>query len=198
MIDYSRRGKASKRKGAVLCACGCGGRGSLITKKGDPRWFIHGHNARKDWGAMYVVEGRGYETPCWIWQGGTNEGGYGRTSYDGRMQPAHRVALLRQGIPVEAGMEVDHLCRVRACVNPEHLEVVSPLENIRRAARLTASDVEEIRAVRYWLVAADPVNIKGEPRRRCPDGSAVRAELATRYGITSNYVKQIWRDERWR
>lgn len=79
---------------------------------------------------------------CHLWTGGTDPTGYGRFYLDGRMAYAHRVAVeLHQG-PIPAGMVVDHLCRVRNCVNPEHLEVVTQRENLLRGDTLTAAHVE--------------------------------------------------------
>ena len=70
---------------------------------------------------------------CWLWTG-TNDGrhGYGRIWLDGKMRYAHRVGyeLLAGSIP--EGLELDHLCRVPCCVNPDHLVPVSHRENCRR------------------------------------------------------------------
>ena len=78
---------------------------------------------------------------CWIWTGSLNREGYGRISWRGRTErAAHRVsyALLRG--PLLEGLELDHLCRVRPCVNPDHLEQVTSQVNILRgkAARDSA------------------------------------------------------------
>ncbi len=70
---------------------------------------------------------------CWLWTAGTGRGGYARLlGSDGKTKYAHRVAymLLRGAIP--HGLFLDHLCRVRCCVNPDHLEPVTCAENIRR------------------------------------------------------------------
>lgn len=70
---------------------------------------------------------------CWLWTGAIQSGGYGELAGAGhRPLLAHRVSyeLLVGEIP--PGLQVDHLCRVRACVNPEHLEPVTCKENIRR------------------------------------------------------------------
>lgn len=73
---------------------------------------------------------------CWLWTGAISGGtGYGScTGQDGTRSSAHRMAftLIRGEIP--AGLVLDHLCRVRACVNPDHLEPVTHRENIRRGA----------------------------------------------------------------
>jgi DNA-binding transcriptional regulator YiaG len=69
-------------------------------------------------------------TPCWIWTGSLNAKGYGRCF--GGM--AHRRYYEEYIGPVPEGRTIDHLCRVRNCVNPEHLEAVSHAENCRRGA----------------------------------------------------------------
>lgn len=77
---------------------------------------------------------------CWLWTGYRTSQGYGRFSVAYPMfrdkpvvMHSHRVAftIIRGSIPDE--LEVDHLCRVRNCVNPEHLEPVTPRENTRRS-----------------------------------------------------------------
>ena len=71
---------------------------------------------------------------CWLWDGYISESGYGRFSPKWKMAPfyAHRYSYEIYKGPIPAGMTIDHLCRVRCCVNPDHLEPVSYAENIRR------------------------------------------------------------------
>jgi HNH endonuclease len=70
---------------------------------------------------------------CWLWQSSMNRLGYGRFFLNGRCQEAYRVAYELQRGPVPEGLELDHVCRVRACVNPAHLEPVTHAENMRRS-----------------------------------------------------------------
>lgn len=71
---------------------------------------------------------------CWLWQGHLDRHGYGTICIDGRTSGAHRVAYAAWRGPIPVGLEIDHLCREPRCVNPEHLEPVTRLENMRRRA----------------------------------------------------------------
>src|SRR5690606_15712718 len=71
---------------------------------------------------------------CWLWTDTLNPvTGYGRISINNRRVYAHRFSHELFKGPIPAGYEVDHLCRVRHCVNPDHLEAVTKTVNIRRA-----------------------------------------------------------------
>jgi hypothetical protein len=69
---------------------------------------------------------------CWLWTG-TLRSGYGRFRADGRLVQAHRYSYERAVGPIPADRQLDHLCRVRRCVNPDHLEPVTPSENVLRS-----------------------------------------------------------------
>jgi Holliday junction resolvase len=86
-------------------------------------------------------------TGCWLWQKGTVDG-YGRCRRGDQIVMAHRWYYEQAQGPIPEGLELDHLCRVRACVNPDHLEPVTREENIRRTTitKLTREDVLAIRA----------------------------------------------------
>lgn len=72
--------------------------------------------------------------PCLMYIGADNGNGYGQFRYNGANGYAHRYAWERVNGPIPEGLTVDHLCRVRKCVNVEHLELVDGPTNTRRAA----------------------------------------------------------------
>lgn len=120
-----------------FCQCGCGERtrparqtyGHRGIRKGDPMPYVQGHNRRKG-PDDYVVDANG----CWVWQRATQRNGYGK-AWDGqRLALAHRVYYELHKGPIPEGLHLDHLCRNRACCNPEHLEPVTVAENNRRSA----------------------------------------------------------------
>lgn len=81
------------------------------------------------------------ETGCWIWVGRLNRNGYGRICLGGREPMAHRVSYELHVGPIPDGLVLDHLCRVRCCVNPFHLEPVTVQVNtLRGGAKLFGRD----------------------------------------------------------
>lgn len=72
------------------------------------------------------------EDGCWIWQRSLKRG-YGQMRGYRRAASAHRFAYELLVGPIPPGMDIDHLCKVRACCNPGHLEVVTRAENLRRS-----------------------------------------------------------------
>lgn len=82
--------------------------------------------------AGHRIEDMGHETPCWIWTGRLTESGYARFSCGNRETRVHRAAYEEFVGAIPEGKVIDHLCRVRKCVNPDHLEAVSQQENVAR------------------------------------------------------------------
>lgn len=98
-------------------------------------WQRHGDAGREArtveerwWEKVAITEG------CWLWTASLDGNGYGRFHDGERDTKAHRSGYEMLVGPVPDGLELDHLCRVRACVRPDHLEPVTHAENVRRAA----------------------------------------------------------------
>jgi len=176
-----------------VCLCGCGQRTSLATEtrsrhrwvKGTPICYITGHRhspVSHDGtpvidASMYRVEDHGFETPCWIWQR-SKKNGYGIVS--GRKR-AHRVSYEARFGPIPNDREPDHLCKQKACINPEHLEPVSHTENVRRGphTRITMEIAREIRSL-------------------AAEGRTMNTEIAQRFGVSKQTVGLIVKERQWR
>ena len=75
---------------------------------------------------------------CWLWTAKINRYGYGDFGLKKRLVKAHRFAYTVTRGPIPDGLTLDHLCRVRNCVNPNHLEAVTQRVNTLRSESLSA------------------------------------------------------------
>jgi hypothetical protein len=85
---------------------------------------------------------------CWLWTGDLDRAGYGKLWSDGRHQRVHRLAYEAWVGAIPSGMELDHLCRVRNCVNPAHLEPVTSRENTLRGESFAAVNAKKTHCLR--------------------------------------------------
>jgi len=120
----------------------------------------------------YLEQDCGYETPCWVWQR-CRRGGYGEVKIGGTQVRAHRAYYERFVGPIPDGLQLDHLCRNRACVRPSHLEVVTGFENA-------------IRGVGTLLTPAQVYEIRDRL-----DGGATQTKLGAEYGVSQTTISDI-------
>lgn len=102
-------------------------------------------NPKEYYRSRYIEEPN---TGCWIWIYSLDRDGYAKADHGGSKIYAHRLLyILYKGI-IPLGYEIDHLCKLRCCVNPDHLEAVTKEENFRRVGtvKLTKAIADEIRA----------------------------------------------------
>jgi len=93
-------------------------------------------------------------TPCWRWTGALRDG-YGLFLNTNRSESAHRWNYERLVGPIREGLQLDHLCRVRRCVNPEHLEPVTQRENVLRGIGASALNARKTHCIMGHLLLGE-------------------------------------------
>lgn len=105
---------------------------------------------------------------CWLWQGAVNHDGY---AMDSDKRRVHRLTYEALVGPIPPGLVLDHLCRVRHCVRPDHLEPVTQAENLARGRTLAAANAAKTHCGRGHELAGDnlttQVGRKGKIWRGC-------------------------------
>lgn len=125
--------------------------GSDQPQFGDPRL------SERFWSKVLAVP-----SGCWEWSTAALRGGYGHLRFNDGYVSAHRHAysVLVEAIP--PGLTIDHLCRNRSCVRPDHMEVVTLRENILRSANPAAHNARKTRCLRGHVL---PAYVEGVKRR---------------------------------
>lgn len=103
---------------------------------------------------------------CVLWLGAVNGDGYGLPSVRGRRIMVHRLAWEATNGSISADHVIDHLCRVRCCINPLHMECVSPVENVMRGHGPTATNARKLTCRNGHELSGDNCRID-RGRRHC-------------------------------
>ncbi len=107
------------------------------------------------------------ESGCFLWVGFVNPDGYGLIQVDGSARGAHRVAYELGKGSIPQGMQIDHLCRVRCCVNPDHLEAVTGKVNTLRGQSIQALNAIKTRCSHGHLLEGQNLRLRPNGSRAC-------------------------------
>ena len=119
--------------------------------------------------------------PCWIWTGKLNRDGYGPTS-------TRRAMYRRAKGSIPDGYELDHLCRVRACMNPDHLEPVTRRENVLRGTSFAAVNAAKTHCKNGHELSGENVHIRPSGWRACR--TCKRERAAAFYAANPGYYRK--------
>jgi hypothetical protein len=118
-------------------------------------------------------------TGCWLWMKGISDGRYGRVQCNRRQMTAHRVFYEAVHGPIAEGLQIDHLCRHTWCVNPAHLEAVTPRVNTLRSTSIQARLARQTHCKRGHPLSGD--NLYSWPKephvRQCRECARMRHRL---------------------
>lgn len=106
------------------------------------------------------------ENGCWVWQGKLRSHGYATVGYQGRTWYAHRLAYTLMVADIPSGLQIDHLCRNRACCNPWHLDPVTPEVNKARGDSPAARAARQTHCV-HGHEFTEENTIRYGRKRRC-------------------------------
>lgn len=130
------------------------------------------------------------ESGCWIWTAALNRGGYGKVKVDGKDNTAHRWSWVLHNGPIPNGLNVCHICDVRACVNPAHLWLGTHKDNnddkIRKGRDYFLPPHRECK-----ITEDQALEIK---RQR---GKVRIVDLAAQYGIHHSQISRIQTGKYW-
>lgn len=131
-------------------------------------------------------------TPCWLWLAGKDTYGYGVFNLGLTLgnQSSHRFSYERQSGLIPEGAQLDHLCRVRHCCNFDHLELVTPKENVQRGLTMGNTRNTGIKNFSAKLTEEQVVLIRKDER--------FQREIAKDFNISQRQVSVIKNNKYWK
>ena len=115
---------------------------------------------------------------CWTWVGSKHPAGYGQMWNGVRVEQAHRISFRIFNGEIPAGFEIDHICRNRGCVNPDHLRAVTHRENMRASDALMGVNARKTSCKRGHPLAGDNLFVSVQGARQCRECLRMHARNA--------------------
>lgn len=104
---------------------------------------------------LYICQN--VKSGCWLWTRAADGKGYGQFRVNGRQHRAHRIFYEMFVGRIPRGLQIDHLCRVTRCVNPDHLEAVLAQTNMRRSLSPAGENAKKTSCIHGHLLAGSNV-----------------------------------------
>lgn len=124
------------------------------------------------------------DSECWTFLGNKNKDGYGGISVSGKWWSTHRYSYVTLVGEIPEGLELDHLCSNRACANPDHLEPITHIENVRRGEKASRTHCPQ---GHEYSVENTYLNKKGWRKCKICTADAQRRYQAKKRRIASDY-----------
>lgn len=107
------------------------------------------------------------DEPCWLFAGSIDPKGYGTVFNNGKNLKAHRVMYESEIGEIPDGLIIDHLCRVRACINPAHMEVVDNATNVMRGEAPSAQNARKTHCKKGHELIGENIRLRNNGWRIC-------------------------------
>ena len=104
---------------------------------------------------------------CWVWKGNINDTGYGKINIRRKPYLAHRISYEVFIGEIHEGLQINHTCQNRACINPDHLEVITIKERNRRGNGIAAQHLRQTHCKRGHPLSGDNLLIHKSGSREC-------------------------------
>lgn len=112
---------------------------------------------------------------CWVWTAQIDANGYGIVSFGGKSNKAHRVSWEMEHGPIPDGLTIDHLCRVRPCVKPAHMELVTSSENVLRGEGAFVRNSRKTHCIRGHEFTPENIYLARNGGRNCKECRRINA-----------------------
>ncbi|MFD9789638.1 HNH endonuclease signature motif containing protein [Streptomyces sp. NPDC059070] len=143
----------------------------------------------RDWTDRFLAKIRDSEGGCWEWTGHIKPNGYGQVRVGDRKHNVHRLAYEVLVGPIPPGLVIDHLCRNRRCLRPDHLEPVTQRTNVLRGEGPAARNARSTHCVQGHTFDAVNTYVRPNGSRDCRSCNADR-NRRRRQGVTRAPARQ--------